>query len=144
MATFGIFGQLSQLAHFDPTPAALTAREAPRVISWVSHVDDLSALEPTDWPSRQALAPTLRAFFIEIGRVYAPFLVANARAIESRATRVECEIDGRPWTQQPFPYQAKCLKWLREGRAALSPSDRAFVDSYLDGTGAAAIFTAKI
>lgn len=141
---FGIFGQLSQLAHFDPTPAALTAREAPRVISWVSHMDDLSALEPADWPSREALPPTLRAFFIEIGRVYAPFLVANARAIASRAAQVECEIDGRPWTQQPFPYQAKCLKWLREGRAALSPGDRAFVDSYLDGTGADAIFTAKI
>lgn len=141
---FGIFGQLSQLAHFDPTPAALTARETPRIISWVSHVDDLSALEPAEWPSRQALAPTLRAFFTEIGHVYAPFLVANARAIASRAARVECEIDGRPWTQQPFPYQAKCLKWLRDGHAALAQNDRKFVDSYLDGTGADAIFSAKI
>ncbi|MFZ0657932.1 MAG: hypothetical protein WAM05_04400, partial [Candidatus Binataceae bacterium] len=141
---FGIFGQLSQLVHFDPTPAALTAREAPRVISWVSHMDDLSALEVSEWPSRDALASTLRAFFTEIGRVYAPFLIANTRAINSRAERVECEIDGRPWTQQPFPYQAKCFKWLREGRAALSSDDRKFVDSYLEGTGADAIFRAKI
>ena len=141
---FGFFGQLSQLAHFDPTPAALASHEAPRVVSWVSHVDDLSSLEPEKWPSRSALAPTLRTFFAEIGRVYAPFLIANARAIASRAERVECEIDGRPWVQQPFPYQAKCLKWLREGRAALGAADRAFVDSDLEGTGADSILSAKI
>jgi glutathione S-transferase len=141
---FGIFGQLSQLAHFDPTPAALAAHEAPRVVSWVSHLDDLSALDPSEWPTREKLAPTLRPFFAEIGRVYAPFLLANARAINSRAARVECEIDGRPWVQQPFPYQAKCLKWLREGHAALPQADRAFVDSYLNGTGAGALFATII
>ncbi|HUY29018.1 MAG TPA: glutathione S-transferase N-terminal domain-containing protein [Candidatus Binataceae bacterium] len=141
---FGIFGQLSQLAHFDPTPAAIAALEAPRVVSWVSHMDDLSALEPGAWTSRDNLAPTLRSFFAEIGRVYAPFLIANARALQSRADRVTCEIDARPWTQQPFAYQGKCLKWLREGRAALSAGDRSFVDSYLDGTGADAIFSARL
>ncbi len=141
---FGLFGQLSQLAHFDPTPSAIAAREAPRVVSWVSHMDDLSGLEPGDWPARDSIAPTLRAFFVEFGRVYAPFLIANAHAIASRADRVDCEIDGRQWLQQPFPYQAKCVRWLREGRAALRAADRAFVDSYLDGTCTEAIFTAKI
>ncbi|MGH7781641.1 MAG: glutathione S-transferase N-terminal domain-containing protein [Candidatus Binataceae bacterium] len=141
---FGIFGQLSQLAHFDPTPASIAARETPRIVSWVSHMDDLSALEAAEWPRRDSLAPTLRGFFVEIGRVYAPFLIANARAIGSGAERVECEIDGRPWIQQPFPYQAKCLKWLREGHAALAAADRAFVDSHLAGTGAEAIFTSNI
>ena len=141
---FGIFGQLSQLAHLDPTPAAIAAQQAPRVVSWVSHMDDLSALETDQWTSRDKLAPTLRAFFVEIGRVYAPFLIANARAIASRSAQVEGEIDGRPWVQQPFPYQAKCLKWLREGHAALAAADREFVDSYLAGTGADAIFSTKI
>jgi glutathione S-transferase len=143
---FGIFGQLSQLVHFDPTPAAIAADETPRVVSWVSHMDDLSGLETDDagWPARSALPPTLRALFAEIGRVYAPFLVANARAVKSGAGRVECEIDGRRWVQQPFPYQGKCLGWLREGRAALSAENRAFVDSVLDGTGAEAIFQASI
>ena len=44
--------------------------------------------------------------------------------------------------QQPFPYQGKCLKWMRDSRAALSPADRAFVDSALKATGADAIFSA--
>ena len=141
---FGIFGQLSQLAHFDPTPSAIAARETPRVVSWVSHMDDL--VRTGNWRmdfARQACAELARVL-TEIGRVYAPFLIANARALSAHAGRVECEIDGRPWIQQPFPYQAKCLKWLREGYAALASADRAFVDSYLAGTGADAIFTTAI
>ncbi|MGH7925748.1 MAG: glutathione S-transferase family protein [Candidatus Binatus sp.] len=139
---FGFFGQLSQLAHFDPTPAAIAATETPRVVSWVSHLDDLSSLEVQDagWLPRKDAVAALRPFLIEVGRVYAPFLLANARALASHAAEVRCEIDGLPWVQQPFPYQGKCLRWLREGRDALSSSDRAFVDSALRGTGAEAIF----
>ncbi len=140
---FGFFGQLSQLAHFDPTPAAIAAAETPRVVSWVSHLDDLSSLDVEDarWLRREDAVALLRPFLIEIGRVYAPFLLANARALASRASEVRCEIDGRAWVQQPFPYQGKCLGWLREARLALSATDREFVDSALESTGADAIFS---
>jgi len=143
---FGMFGQLSQLAHFDPTPAGIAAAENPRVVSWVSHLDDLSSLEVEDaaWPSREDAAAALRPFLVEVGRVYAPFLIANARALATRASEVRCEIDGLPWVQQPFPYQGKCLKWLREGREALSAPDRKFVDLALDSTGTENIFSAHI
>jgi hypothetical protein len=87
---------------------------------------------------------TTGRFFQEIGRVYAPFLLANARALQDGASQVECEIDGRRWVQQPFPYQGKCFKWLRERHVALSQNDRSFVDSQLSGTGAETIFSAKI
>ncbi|MGA7869938.1 MAG: glutathione S-transferase N-terminal domain-containing protein [Candidatus Binatus sp.] len=143
---FGFFGQLSQLAHFDPTPAAIAAAEHPRVVSWVSHLDDLSSLEVEDagWLRREDAVVTLRPFLIEVGRVYAPFLLANAHALASHASEVRCEIDGRGWVQQPFPYQGKCLQWLREDREALSSADREFVDSALKSTGADAIFRASI
>ncbi|MGC1191531.1 MAG: glutathione S-transferase N-terminal domain-containing protein [Candidatus Binatus sp.] len=141
---FAFFGQLSQLAHFDPTPAAIAAAETPRVVSWVSHLDDLSSLDVDNvpWPSREDAVEVLRPFFVEVGRVYAPFLIANARALANGASEVRCEIDGLPWVQQPFPYQGKCLKWMRDSRAALSLADRAFVDSALKATGADAIFSA--
>ncbi|MGH7815229.1 MAG: glutathione S-transferase N-terminal domain-containing protein [Candidatus Binataceae bacterium] len=140
---FGLFGQLSQLALFDPTSAAIAANEAPRVVSWVSNLDDASSLEvdARGWIGRDRIGATLRAFFIEIGRGYAPFLLANDRALTAKAVEVRCEIDGRPWVQKPFPYQGKCLRWLREGHAALSPEDRAFVDSTLGGTGCESIFS---
>jgi hypothetical protein len=54
--------------------------------------------------------------------------------------RFETEIDGRPWTQPVFPYQAKCLHWLREGRAALSDTERARLDDIFKGTGCEALF----
>jgi len=143
---FGLFGQLSQLVHFDPTPAAIAAAETPRVVSWVSHLDDLAGLEVEEvsWSSRTSLPSTLRGFFTEIGRVYAPFLIANARALHAGASQVECEIDGRRWVQQPFPYQGKCLKWLRDRYAALAKADRDFADSQLADTGTDTIFSAEI
>ncbi|MFZ0887450.1 MAG: glutathione S-transferase family protein [Candidatus Binataceae bacterium] len=143
---FGLFGQLFQLTHFDPTPAAIAAEQAPRVVAWVSWMEDLSWLDADDggWIGRSEIGPTLRAFFFEIGRVYAPFLLANAGALQSNAKTVECEIDGQNWVQQPFPYQRRCLKWLREARAALGAQDRGFVDEVLEGTGCEALFNPRV
>jgi glutathione S-transferase len=141
-ADFALYGQLTQLAGFDPTPRGLALERAPRVVAWVDVVEDLSGLEPdaADWTPRDALPDTLRALLCEVGRVYAPFLVANAAALAHRAEHVECTIDGRPWVQAPFPYQAKCLRWLREARAELAASDRAAVDEVLAGTGCERFF----
>ncbi len=139
---FALFGQLTQLVLFDPTPAATALHRAPRVYAYTELVEDLSGLEAGDsqWVTRETLPPTLRALLSEIGRVYAPFLLANAAALRSGSERVECEIDGRPWTQKPFPYQGKCLNWLRDDYAQLNPADRDFVDETLSGTGCEAIF----
>jgi glutathione S-transferase len=141
---FGLFGQLTQLAGFDPTPAAIALEMAPRIVAWVDVVEDLSGLEPAeaDWGSRADVPDTLRALLAEVGRVYVPFLIANASALERGAARVECTIDGREWVQQPFPYQGKCLRWLREGHAALAAEDRRAVDTLLRGTGCERLFAA--
>lgn len=88
---FALYGQLTQLAQFDPTPAAVALERAPNVVAWV----DL----------------------------------------------VECVIDGRDWTQPPFPYQRKCLGWLRESRARLAAADRRRVDDLLSGTGCEPLFS---
>jgi len=139
---FGLFGQLTQLAQFDPTPAAIALELAPRVVAWVDVVEDLSGFQPADdgWLSRDALPETLRALLVEAGRVYAPFLLANADALARSREKVECTIDGRPWVSKPFPYQGKCLEWLREERAALAPDDRRAADALLARTGLEALF----
>ena len=141
---FALFGQLTQLAGFDPTPLAVALELAPRVVAWVEVFEDLSGLEPADhdWITRDSIPETLRALLGEVGRVYAVFLLANADALARGAAKVECTIDDRPWLQQPFPYQGKCLQWLREGRAALAPDDRRAVDAVLAGTGCESLFSA--
>jgi len=143
-ADFGLFGQLSQLAQFDPTSMALALELAPRVYAWCDVMEDLSGYEvkERDWTARDEAPEALRGLLSEAGRTYAPFLVANAAALERRDAQVSCMIDGGPWTQKPFPYQGKCLSWLREGRAALSEADRAWVDELLAGTGCEVLFKA--
>ena len=144
-ADFGLFGQLTQLTGFDPTPAAIALDLAPRVVAWIDVVDDLSGLEPSDgdWTSRDDVPKTLRALLAEVGRVYVPFLLANAAALERGAKQVECSIDGRSWVQQPFPYQGKCLRWLREAHTALAPDDRRAADALLRGTGCERLFAER-
>ncbi len=145
---FGIFGQLTQLVQFDPTSMQIAVDEGPKVIRWVERADDLSWL-PVDgddgWASIDDLDPAIGDLLGECGRTYAPFLVANARALMSGADEVVCEIDGldgerREYRQAPFGYQGKCLQWLRDAYAALSDADRGRVDAVLNGTGCEQLF----
>jgi glutathione S-transferase len=139
---FAVMGQLTCLALFDPTPAALTAEQAPRVYAWTEVLEDLSGLEPgdDDWYSGDQLPESIRGLLGEVGHFHAPFLLANADAIERGAERVETEIAGQPWVQKPFPYQKKCLAWLRESHARLHTEARSTVDELLAGTGCEALF----
>jgi glutathione S-transferase len=143
-ADFALFGQLTQLVDFDPTPTAIAEDIAPRVIAWTGRIEDLSGLEATGegWLSFEDAATRLAPLLAEIGRVYAPLLLANADALSRGEAEVSTVIDGAAWRQNPFPYQAKCLLWLREARAALSGADQARVDAALAGTGCQTLFCA--
>lgn len=139
---FAMYGQLTQLARFDPTSMAIAYEIAPRVVAWVDFVDEMSGLEPKEehWTTRDTVAPTLRELLMEVGRLYVPFLLANAAAVAAGAKEVECMLDGRPWKQQTFPYQAKCLGWLRDEYIALGEADRIHANALLAGTGCDALF----
>jgi glutathione S-transferase len=139
---FAVYGQLTQLAGFDPTPMAVTLHVAPRVSAWAGMMEDLSGVEPEEdgWNSATAPPATLAAILAEIGRVYPPVMLANARAVMSGAAEVSATVDGEPWTQQPFPYQAKCLGWLRDAHAALPADARETVDASLAPAGLMELF----
>lgn len=133
-ADFALYGQLTQLTHFDPTPMALALERSPRLFAWVDLVEDLSGLAPEDgdWSSTDEALEVLGPLLREIGRVYLPYLVANARAVASGAREVAAEIDGKPWRQAPFPYQAKCLAALQRAWAALPDGTRTELGAHLD------------
>jgi hypothetical protein len=100
-------------------------------------MEDQSGLEPTadgfvtleDFPS------TLTALLEEMGRTYVPVMIANAAAVDAGRESTDTAVEGQPWTQEPFPYQAKCLQWIRVEYARLDESDRERVDHLLVGTG---------
>ncbi len=141
-ADFALYGQLLQLGTVEPTSAEVMAARSPRVRAWLDRVEDLSGLRPADddWfapgEAGEALAPLLA----EIGRVYAPFLVANAAAAATGAARFDAEIDGRAWAQATFPYQAKCLAALRAAYADLEAGAQQTVDGLIRGSGCEALF----
>ncbi len=134
---FALFGQLTQLVGFDPTPRAIAHETSPRTVAWVDLLRDQSGLEPKSegWLLLESQPDSLKALLSEIGRTYAPAQLANAKAVENEQKEWRCEIDGAEWVQPTFPYQAKCLRNTRQLYAALSGADRKRIDDYLNGTG---------
>ncbi len=139
---FACYGQMTMLVITDPTPAGIALEVSPRSYAWTERLEDVSGLEVSeaDWIDLGDPPATLRDLLCEIGRVYAPFLLGNAAAVASGAEQVSCEIDGQPWVQDPFVYQAKCLRWLREAYGALDHVARMRVDLTLSGTGCETLF----
>ena len=140
---FGIFGQLRQLVGWDPVSARLAVSTAPRVVHWVERLDDLSWWDvegDAGWVDRDHVPSTSVELLAEVGRTYVPFMLANAAAFDAGQEEMHCVIDGLDYRQGTFPYQHKCLRWLRDEYAALSPADRSSVDALLAGTGCELLF----
>ena len=142
-ADFALYGQMTQLAIVEPTSAAIANNTSSRVRAWIDIMDDLSGLKPTadDWFSAEEAQDALGSLLNEIGRTYAPAMIANAKAVMAGEETFDTEIDGRPWTQPTFKYQAKCLGWLRDDHKALSSNERGAVDAMLVGTGCDSLFS---
>lgn len=139
---FAIYGQLTQLAHFDPTPAALALSLAPRVFAWVHVMEDLSGLDASQASADAETLETLAPLLHEIGRVYAPVLLANEAAASAGQTRFTCTLDGAAWEQNTFPYHRKCLASLRQSYASLSAPQRNTLTPTLTLAGLLPLLTA--
>ncbi|NCW59133.1 MAG: glutathione S-transferase [Proteobacteria bacterium] len=136
-ADFAIFGQLTQLIGFDPTSREIAYDTALRLVSWQDVMADLSGhdVENSNWTLLEESPTSLKEIMKEFGRMYVPALIANANAIMQDEETWETEIDGSVWKQRAFPYQAKCLKWIKEEFDALNENDQSRVKTFLDGTG---------
>lgn len=136
-ADFAIYGQLTQLIGFDPTSREIAYDTALRLVSWQDVMADLSGhdVDNSNWTPLEESPASLKEIMKEFGRMYVPALLANANAIMQGEETWEAEIDGSVWKQRAFPYQAKCLKWIKEEFDALNENDQSRVKTFLDGTG---------
>ena len=136
-ADFAIYGQLTQLIGFDPSSREIAYDTALRLVSWQDVMADLSGhdVDSSHWTSLEESPTSLKEIMKEFGRMYVPALLANANAIMQGEETWETEIDGSVWKQRAFPYQAKCLKWIKEEFDALNENDQSRVKTFLDGTG---------
>jgi glutathione S-transferase len=141
---FGLFGQFSQLFFWEPDSALLAAQRSPRSVIWAYQIDDLSSLEIDDtqsWFTRDSLPESLSKLLHEIGGTYAPFLLANERALLEGEAELSCVIQGQEYKQSPFPYQLKCLNWIREAFETLQQEEQKAVVQILEGTGCELLLT---
>lgn len=133
LAEFSLYGQLSQLG-VDPTAQAMMRRDYPYSFRWLLHIDDMSGIEG-EWDAPRApLAPVVEEMLAIAGQVYAPFLLANAKAVEAGEERFSFSVDGMPYEQGTFRYQVKCLTDLRARYAALPQSAQDRLEPLLQST----------
>jgi hypothetical protein len=139
---FALYGQLSQLIGFDPTPRALAHKFAPRVVSWTSLMEDQCGIETRDdgW-NIDLESPTFKNLLTEIGCFYVPALLANKEAHDKNKKEWFTLIDHTTWTQNTFSYQAKCLQWIRDEFYKLSDKDKQTILKVLDGTQCERLFS---
>ena len=142
---FAVYGQLTCLALFDPTPQKLVLETAPRIYAWTEVMEDLSGYEllMDDWLelSEEAGIPApLLDLLNELGSVYVPYILANEQSIDSGQSMLRVEIDGWNWEQAPFPYHAKCLKQLRDEYLKLDENNTILFNSLLNKTQLISLF----
>lgn len=136
-ADFALFGQLSQLVAFDPTPMKIAYEIAPRVVAWTNTCDDLSGVEASDddWFSDAQIPASLGSILAEVAKGYVPAMLANAEAALKGQTEWHTSIDGAVWKQNTFPYQVKCLSALRAEYANLDGGEQAQLNRILQPSG---------
>jgi glutathione S-transferase len=131
LGDFGLYAQLYE-AWTVPTPGAHIRSTAPRVQAWIERM-----LDPTpqgDFEPWARLEATLLPFLRdEVGGVFFPWSIANAKAIAGGASEMRCTIDGKPFAQEPQKYHAKSLAALRARYGKVT--DRSALDPILERAG---------
>ena len=132
IADFALYGQLVTLMH-DLSPGAVMRKIAPRTISWLMRLADTSGVDGT-WLDHDQPSESLKKLLAMAGRIYLPYLKANANAFTNNENSFTTHLDGHRYTQPVFKYHVKCLNTLIRKFNTLKASDKKRLDLLLEDT----------
>jgi glutathione S-transferase len=131
LADLGLYAQLYECLT-DPTPGAIIRDTAPRTRDWIERMLDPKA--DGDFETWERLEPTLLPLLRdEVGAVFFPWTLANAKALAAGDAEMRCTLDAKPFAQEPQKYHAKSLGVLRQRYAAVA--DKSRLDPILERAG---------
>ena len=137
---FAVFGQFTQLVGFDPTPRKIAHEISPRTVAWVNTLDDRGGLEYQEENlTLDNLSDSIHELFKELSTSYVPTMIENHRAIGNGEKEWSVDLAGYPWKQKSFPYQAKCLDWIREEFKNLDQANQEKVSNFLKANNCQAL-----
>ncbi|HVN84481.1 MAG TPA: glutathione S-transferase family protein [Candidatus Binatia bacterium] len=124
---FGLYAQLYQCST-DPTPGGIIRSSAPNVLAWINRMlDPHNDGEFEPWAKlSETLMPLLTE---EIGGIFFPWTLANAKAIAAGEKEFSMTLAGKPYSQEAQKYHAKSLSALRARYAAVA--DKSALDPIL-------------
>ncbi|MFL2736818.1 MAG: glutathione S-transferase N-terminal domain-containing protein [Gammaproteobacteria bacterium] len=129
---FAIYGQFTQLVGFDPTPRRIAHEISPRTIAWVNTLDDRGGLDFQENNNRlEDISESIHELFKELSVSYVPTMIENSNAHRQGNDQWEVALKDNTWKQKTFPYQAKCLNWIREEFSLLNQGDKERVLAFL-------------
>ena len=140
LVDFGYFASMFRHFSLDPTPSKLMRERAPAVYAWVARmwaarVSPLERAPLLDWDAAIE-RPALRQILARVGRLYLPYLLANARAVASGRPHFEVELDGHRYPHlSAIPFRAWSRTELTAAHTRLDPSARERVDQLLGASG---------
>ena len=132
---FAVYGQFTQLVGFDPTPRKIAHEISPRTVAYVNTLDDRGGLDYVEENNTlDSLSDSIHDLFKELAISYVPTMIENHKAIGEGEKEWSVDLAGYPWKQKSFPYQAKCLDWIRDEFKGLDNENQEKVLSFLTST----------
>ena len=84
--------------------------------------------------SLDSLSDSIHDLFKELSTSYVPTMIENHKAINKGEKEWSVDLAGYPRKQKSFPYQAKCLDWIRDEFRNLDNENQEKVLNFLKAT----------